>query len=218
MLKLNKLYIEPDRFYVSMPWWIMYAMLVVIGILFCGVGIAGFSDIWNDMPRVLAGLFLFLGSLSLIGCFAQMLGIGIVKDYRGRLLWGADAHGIFLLSPEEKTSCYDWSRISRVVLAQTVYYQGDLDDSVVNQIYMGNLGGREIMGKVTRSNVILFYIDRMNEMETKAGKIFYSSIVSNTRVLASSYHSSSTETIRILRKYAPSHLSIERKQDMSVND
>lgn len=215
---LNTLHIEKDRFYFGLSNIFKYGVLLPISLGFLAFSVAGFTGVLDDVPFMLSAIFGFIGGAFFIFLLFNALGLGPFKDFRSQPIWGADAQGVFIMTQEGRLSRYDWSRITKISIIDKITYRGDIDDMVIDDIYLYGLGGSSTPSKVTRRSVVIFHVDEMNAFETKIHRFISGRTSKDIRRIASSYSGSKpTEVTRLLKKYAPSDLEIERRQELKLN-
>jgi hypothetical protein len=74
------------------------------------------------------------------------------------------------------------------------------------------------LNRVRQSDIVLFYIDEINESETKIGKIFHDRVNQKAEAIAKPYAVSDTaKIIDLLRKYAPKSLIIEHRAELQYD-
>lgn len=217
-MAFNKLFIEHNRFYFGVSPLLKQVILVVAGLGFLTFGLAGFLGHISDVPVILSGVFSFFGVICVIALIADIFGLGFLKDYKTQPNWGADERGVFFMSTEGKISHYNWDRIHKIVITDAITYHGDIDDALIGETLILHASGYAKMKSVRRPKAILFHIDKMNEMEGRLAQKIYTNIVAKAKVIAVSYSGvKPTEMMRLLQKYMPSHLTVERAQELKLD-
>jgi hypothetical protein len=130
-IKMNiaKLHREDDQFYISDQPWMIYAVLLVVCIVFGGLGILFIQERDGSIPGYVS---IALSVFCFLLLFLNPNGKE-ARRFKGKLQWGARKEGVFLMSSEQRITHYDWQRIRKIVLVEKHTYP--------EQVGIGPVGG-----------------------------------------------------------------------------
>jgi hypothetical protein len=209
MLRMYELIIEKDRFYITMRQWVYYGVMgtIMAAMLWASYALHHHEEVepWLKYP------FMVCTALGLVSLFYDRNGKGGRKyGLRGKLVWGANARGLFLTALEERITEYDWARVKKIVVAEKMAVP---NRSVVKGIYFGSDIDGNHNGTYKCDKRVIIFFDEINKSESRIGKLVHdNSAIRDATALPLTYGAAPTDDIvALLKKYAPKNIHIDVK-------